>query len=69
MENPTCDYVPMWGNVEHRCGHDALIRVLRTGSITPEFKERCLAHGRLGSREVVVIALRNPGTTAWTAAR
>lgn len=68
VNNPRCDYVPMWSNIEHQCGKEALIRVLRTGSTTPDYKERCLPHADLGRHEVRVIAFRSPDATGWIAA-
>jgi hypothetical protein len=67
MNKPTCDYVPMWGTVENRCGNEALLRVLRTGSAKPDYKDRCLPHGGLGRHETVFVAYREPGATAWKA--
>jgi hypothetical protein len=66
MEQPRCDYIPLWASVDSRCPHPASVRVLRShnGGFDPDYRNRCLFHAR---RELgpSVAAVWNASEQTW----
>lgn len=48
MDQPRCDYIPLWSAEEHRCTNPASVRVLRShnAGVDPDYQYRCLFHVR-----------------------
>lgn len=48
MEQPRCDYIPLWASVDSRWTQQVSIRILRShnGGFDPDYRDRCLLHAR-----------------------
>jgi hypothetical protein len=48
MDQPRCDYIPLWRTMEFRCTNPASVRVRRShnAGIDPDCRDRCLFHIR-----------------------